>query len=59
MSRCCSSGRDYVPGCVAVLDETGHVTSADPRDLDELLVEIELISWDAFSDFLESGQMYE
>jgi hypothetical protein len=54
-----STGRDYVPGRVAVLDETGHVTSAEPGELDQPIVEIELISWDVFADFLESGQLYE
>jgi len=53
------TGRDYVPGPVAVLDETGRITSADPRELDEPLFEMEGIGWDVFADFLGSGQWYE
>lgn len=53
------TGREFVPGRVAVLDEAGRITSADPRDLDEPLFEIESVSWDLFTDFLEAGQWYE
>ena len=53
------TGRDFVPGPVAVVDETGHVTSADPRDLERPIRPIEGISWSSFADFLLSGQYYE
>jgi hypothetical protein len=53
------SGRDYVPGLVAVLDEAGQITSADPRDLDEPIFELRPISWETFAELLASGQGYE
>lgn len=54
-----ATGRDYVPGPVAVLDEQGRVTSADPRDLDDPVEQLVSITWNVFVDFLESGQTYE
>jgi hypothetical protein len=53
------TGRDYVPGPVAVVDDAGRITSADPRSLDEPTVEVGPISWDTFAAFLASGQWYE
>jgi hypothetical protein len=54
-----ATGRDYVPGPVAVLDEQGHVTAVDPRTLADPIEELATITWDTFIDFLESGQSYE
>lgn len=42
-----------------MLDGSGRVTSADPRELDAPLFEIELVSWDLAAAFLGSGQSYE
>lgn len=53
------TGREYVPGRVAVLDGNGNLTSADPEELDQPTVAIERISWDELADFLEAGQAYE
>jgi hypothetical protein len=53
------AGRDYVPGPVAVLDEAGRISSADPRDLGEPTVDLGPISWDTFAEFLGAGQWYE
>jgi hypothetical protein len=54
-----ATGRDYVPGPVAVLDEQGRVTAVDPRSIEEPVDELATITWDMFADFLESGQTYE
>ncbi len=53
------TGRDYVPGPVAVLGEGGKIESVDPRDLADPVVELEAITWDKFSEFLFDGQSYE
>jgi len=49
----------YVPGKVAVLDESGALTTADPRALEEPTVELETIPWPELVDFLKAGQSYE
>ena len=54
-----ATGRILVPGPVAVLDCKGEITSADPRDLHEPLVEISLLAWEDLTDFLRAGQYYE
>lgn len=51
--------RQLVPGLVAVLDEHGQLTTADPRELEEPIVALPTISWDDFSSFLQAGQLYE
>lgn len=51
--------RGYVPGPVAVLDEQGQLTTADPHDLATPVTELGAISWDTFADFLGAGQQYE
>lgn len=53
------TARTYVPGPVAVLDDKGHITSADPREIPERTVELKLITWDLFARFLVCGQIYE
>ena len=53
------SGRTYVPGPVAVLDENGNIRSVDPRDVPNPVVGILEITWDDFREFLEYGQVYE
>jgi hypothetical protein len=51
--------RTYVPGEVAVLDASGELTTADPRDLDNPVVRLPEITWEMFVDFLNAGQFYE
>ncbi|MCW5790248.1 MAG: hypothetical protein KIT72_07500 [Polyangiaceae bacterium] len=53
------TGRTYVPGPVAVMDASGKITSVDPRELDEPVVEIAEVTWEVFVEFLEAGQQYE
>lgn len=52
-------GRMLVPGPVAVLGEDGRITSVDPSEIDSPTYALDAVSWDAFADFLQSGQWYE
>jgi hypothetical protein len=54
-----NTGRDFVPGPVAVLGDDGRVTSRDPHDLLRPVSPIDEVSWDQFRSFLDSGQLYE
>jgi hypothetical protein len=53
------TGRELVPGPVAVLDASGQITAVDPKEIEASLFEIELVTWDQMADFLRSGQWYE
>ncbi len=53
------TGRAYVPGPVAVLDASGAITTADPRDISDPIVPLSEVSWDDFAEFLLAGQAYE
>jgi hypothetical protein len=53
------TGRAYVPGPVAVIDADGTLRTIAPDERDDPIVEIETISWDVFTDFLEAGRSYE
>jgi hypothetical protein len=53
------TGREYVPGPVAVLGEDGRLTSRDPRDIPNPVVPLVAVSWEKFRDFLGDGQWYE
>ena len=53
------SGRSYVPGEVACFDPEGKVVSCDPRELDRPRIEVPMITWEMFSDFVCCGQNYE
>jgi hypothetical protein len=53
------TGRDYVPGEVAVLGDDGELTSCDPRNIPSSIVAIPQVSWDDFRSFLGNGQWYE
>jgi hypothetical protein len=53
------TGREYVPGQVAVLGDHGTVTTADPQDVPDAVVLIGELSWEAFQSFLGCGQWYE
>lgn len=52
-------GRIMVPGPVAVLGEDGKLTSVDPSEIDDPVVPLPEITWEAFADFLQNGQWYE
>lgn len=54
-----NTGRDYVPGKVAVMNESGEIESRDPQDIDNPVFAMSSISWDAFREFLWCGQHYE
>lgn len=58
-SRRDDTGRVFVPGPVAVLDASGRATTMDPHAIEEPVVELPEVTWAAFVDFLEAGQMYE
>jgi hypothetical protein len=53
------TGRHYVTGQVAAVDEKGEIVSVDPRSLDQALAEVKSLSWDQLKDFLWCGQNYE
>jgi hypothetical protein len=53
------TGRAYVPGKVAVLNEEGQWEERDPADLPNPIYSIGQVSWDNFRDFLYAGQLYE
>ncbi|MBO0797503.1 MAG: hypothetical protein J2P31_01655 [Blastocatellia bacterium] len=54
-----STGRTYVPGKVAFLDENGELVDRDPETLPNPIYPIAQISWEDFQYFLSMGQMYE
>jgi hypothetical protein len=53
------TGRQYVPGPVAVLGDDGAIQSANPEDLPNLISEMPVITWEHFKDFIFCGQIYE
>jgi hypothetical protein len=53
------TGRDYVPGPVAVMGDDGQITSCDPRDVPNPVAPIVEITWDDFRTYLGDGQWYE
>lgn len=53
------TGREYVPGKVAVLNEDGTIQSVNPEDLDRPVYETGELSWDDIQEFLLCGQIYE
>ncbi|MBJ6763727.1 hypothetical protein JGU66_23395 [Myxococcaceae bacterium JPH2] len=53
------TGRELVPGLVAVIDDQGKVTPTDPRLLQTPTLDLPALSWDACADFLRMGQCYE
>ena len=54
-----NSGRQLVPGPVAVMKADGTIGSADPEELVEPIVGLEHITWDDLEEFLWAGQNYE
>ena len=53
------TGRSYISGQVAYRDSEGKMTSCDPREIDEPIVEVPQITWQMFIDFIRCGQYYE
>ncbi len=53
------SGRMYVPGEVAVTNESGEITTCIPEDVDNPIYIMPKITWEDFSAFLSDGQLYE
>jgi hypothetical protein len=53
------TGRMYVPGQVVYLDTDGKLNSCDPQDLDRPPIEMPVITWEMFADFVWCGQNYE
>lgn len=53
------TGRQYVPGPVAVLNDKGEIESAKPQDLPNPVFEIPEFTWKQFKDFVICGQIYE
>ena len=54
-----SSGREFVPGEVAILEADGTVSTKDPRELKRPIVTIERVTWLDFIHFIEWGEIYE
>lgn len=53
------TGREYVPGPVAVLDDDGSIQSANPEDIPNPTFEMPTIMWEDFKEFVICGQIYE
>ena len=54
-----TSGREFVPGTVAVLADDGSAQEANPEDTQRDHFEISDVSWEEFKDFIVCGQIYE
>lgn len=53
------TGRQFVPGPVAVLTDDGCIQGANPQDLPRPQFEMPVVTWDQFTDFIYCGQIYE
>ena len=53
------TGRQYVPGPVAVLGEDGSIQTANPEDLPNPKRSMATITWEDFKDFVICGRIYE
>jgi hypothetical protein len=53
------TGRGYVPGLVAATDADGNIAMVDPRSIEDPVGALSPITWDAFAEFLFTGQIYE
>ncbi len=53
------TGRQLVPGPVAVMAPDGSITSVDAADVSRPIFPVPEIGWPWFADFLECGQAYE
>lgn len=53
------TGRQFVPGEVAVLGDDGKIASAHPEEIDRPIYPFAEVTWAQFTEFIECGQMYE
>ncbi len=53
------SGRQFVPGQVAVVGEDGSIENVNPQDLHRPVVELPVVTWDQIQDFINCGRVYE
>lgn len=53
------TGREYVPGKVAVLGADGKWTSVNPEEIESPVVVMEELDWETLKQFLYCGQQYE
>jgi hypothetical protein len=53
------TGRQFVPGPVAVLDADGQISSANPDEIERVVHAIPALSWELLVDFLWCGQQCE
>jgi len=53
------TGRELVPGDVAVVESNGTVTAKDPHELERPIFMIDRVTWSDFIRFVEWGQCYE
>jgi hypothetical protein len=53
------TGRQFVPGPVAVLGNDGSIQTANPEDLHQPTVLLPSVTWEQFQDFIICGQIYE
>ncbi len=53
------TGRQYVPGQVAVLADDGSIQVANPEDVPNPTFEVPAVTWEHFKDFVICGQLYE
>jgi hypothetical protein len=54
-----ASGRQFVPGGVAVMDNSGKLQIMKPAEIERPIVQMPTVTWDLFRDFLICGQIYE
>ncbi|MEM8534122.1 MAG: hypothetical protein AAGF95_24965, partial [Chloroflexota bacterium] len=54
-----TSGREFVPGTVAVLADDGSIQDANSEDIPRDHHEISTVSWEELKDFIICGQIYE
>jgi len=54
-----NTGRQYVPGKVAVLTPDGSIPSVNPEEVPNQVFQMPVIEWEQFKDFLFCGQVYE
>lgn len=53
------TGREYVPGPVAVLADDGSIQSANPENLPNPIFDMPTVNWEDFKEFVICGQIYE
>ena len=54
-----ATGRELVPGPVAVLEPDGSISSRNAGEIRRPLISMDRVAWARFTRFLECGQLYE